>query len=261
MLTGILVPTSGRCGSAASSRSRERTHAGPPDRRGLRPAQPAVVGPAAARVVPAARRDPPAADAGLASRGWPSASQLLEMEPFLDTPVRQLSLGQRMRGEVDGGAAALPRAAGPGRADDRPGRPEQGAAARLPGAASAPSAAPPCCSPPTTWPTSSGSATGSWSSTTAGSPSTATLPGLVAPGRRRAGARRRPGRARTAADRRTGHDPARGGGRRPAPAPRVPHGGHDGGRGGRRGLRPGRAARPGDHEPDIEDVVRRLYLE
>jgi ABC-2 type transport system ATP-binding protein len=26
--------------------------------------------------------------------------QLLEMEPFLDTPVRQLSLGQRMRGEV-----------------------------------------------------------------------------------------------------------------------------------------------------------------
>ena len=31
---------------------------------------------------------------------WTSARQLLELAPFLDTPVRQLSLGQRMRGDL-----------------------------------------------------------------------------------------------------------------------------------------------------------------
>jgi len=40
----------------------------------------------------------------LSSSAWQprlaECAQLLEMEPFLDTPVRQLSLGQRMRGEV-----------------------------------------------------------------------------------------------------------------------------------------------------------------
>jgi ABC-2 type transport system ATP-binding protein len=40
----------------------------------------------------------------LPASGWEprlaECVQLLEMEPFLDTPVRQLSLGQRMRGEV-----------------------------------------------------------------------------------------------------------------------------------------------------------------
>ena len=73
--------------------------AGPADRRRLRPAQPAVVGPAAGRVVPAARRDPPAG-----ARARPGAAgrcvELLGLASFLDTPVRQLSLGQRMRGEL-----------------------------------------------------------------------------------------------------------------------------------------------------------------
>ena len=45
--------------------------------------------------------------------------ELLELAPFLETPVRQLSLGQRMRGELDRGAAARPRDPLPRRADDR----------------------------------------------------------------------------------------------------------------------------------------------
>ena len=100
MLTGILVPTSGHGPGLRPRPGAAAHHAGPTDRRGLRAAQPAVVGPAAARVVPACSarstgcRTPP---------GRPRLDEcvaLLEMEPFLDTPVRQLSLGQRMRGEV-----------------------------------------------------------------------------------------------------------------------------------------------------------------
>ena len=67
MLTGILVPDLGD-GPGLRPRPGPAAHrAGPPDRCRLRAAQPAVVGPAAARVVPAARRDPPAAAAGLAA--------------------------------------------------------------------------------------------------------------------------------------------------------------------------------------------------
>ena len=93
-----------RCGPAASTRCAQRTALA--RRIGVVFGQrtPAVVGPAAARVVPDARRDPPAGAAGAGSRASTSCVDLLEMEPFLDTPVRQLSLGQRMRGEV---AAAL----------------------------------------------------------------------------------------------------------------------------------------------------------
>ena len=71
------------------------------------------------------------ADAHAAATGR-AASSCSSMGAFLDTPVRQLSLGQRMRGEIDGGPAARPRAAGPRRADDRARRGEQGAAAGVP---------------------------------------------------------------------------------------------------------------------------------
>ena len=47
MLTGILVPTSGDVRVCGLEPVRQRTRAGPPDRCRLRPAQPAVVGPAA----------------------------------------------------------------------------------------------------------------------------------------------------------------------------------------------------------------------
>ena len=56
------------------------------------------------------------------------------------------------------------------------------------------------------------------------------------------------------------HDAAVGRGRRTAPAPRVPRGGDVCGGGDRSRYRARRAARPGDQEPAIEDVVRRLYL-
>ena len=103
MLTGILVPTSGRVRTCGLRPGAATSAAGSRDRSGLRPAESAVVGPAAARLVPHPGRDPPAADCGghspdRAAGGPPRPRRLL------DTPVRQLSLGERMRGEV---AAAL----------------------------------------------------------------------------------------------------------------------------------------------------------
>jgi len=41
-------------------------------------------------------------------------NQLLELEPFINTPVRSLSLGQRMRADLVRGAAARAEAALPG---------------------------------------------------------------------------------------------------------------------------------------------------
>ena len=46
-------------------------------------------------------------------------AQALDLGPFLATPVRQLSLGQRMRGELDGRAPARAGRRLPRRADDR----------------------------------------------------------------------------------------------------------------------------------------------
>ena len=60
---------------------------------------------------------------------------LLDLDEFLDTPVRQLSLGQRMRGELTAALLHGPRGAVPGRADHRPGRGQQAGGAVVPGRA------------------------------------------------------------------------------------------------------------------------------
>ena len=99
MLTGILVPTAGHVRVCGLDPVAQAARAGAADRRGVRPAQPAVVGPAAAGLLRAARRIhrvPAAAYAARLRRVRRAAGH----GPFLDTPVRQLSLGQRMRGEV-----------------------------------------------------------------------------------------------------------------------------------------------------------------
>ena len=157
MLTGILVPI-GRRGAGRRARpDPPPRRAGPADRRRVRPAHPALVGPAAARLVRAAAArlpGPPSRDRARLARS-PTCST---SDPFLDRPVRQLSLGQRMRGEL---AAALlhdPAVALPRRADDRPRRRGQGPRSATFLARSTASTAPPSCSRPTTWPTSSGSA-------------------------------------------------------------------------------------------------------
>ena len=59
MLTGILVPTSGRLSVAGHRPVRAPRRADPADRRRLRPAHDAVVGPAAARLVRPAAQDLP----------------------------------------------------------------------------------------------------------------------------------------------------------------------------------------------------------
>ena len=87
-----------RCGSA---------RAGPADRRGVRPAQPAVVGPAAGRLVRAAGRDPPAAGAERAPRGWTSCVELLDLGavPGHSGPAAVARPADARR--AGGGAAAL----------------------------------------------------------------------------------------------------------------------------------------------------------
>src|SRR5699024_6295049 len=109
----------------------------------------------------------------------------LDLAGFLDRPVRQLSLGQRMRGEV---AAALLHSPALVVLDEptigwtwSPRRVCVASCART-----GPSAAPPCSSPPTTWATSSGCATGSWWSPPGRSPTTARSPASGSGSARRA---------------------------------------------------------------------------
>ena len=104
MLTGILVPTSRASTYLRLQPGPAAALARSGDRGGVRAAQPAVVGPAAARLVPHPWRDPSNADHGQPRpepRSWWSAWAL---PTCWTSPVRQLSLGERMRGEV---AAAL----------------------------------------------------------------------------------------------------------------------------------------------------------
>ena len=100
MLTGVLMPSAGEvrvCGLRAGGRA---DPAGAAHRRGLRPALPAVVGPAAAGLVRPAAAHLPGAGRPSTPPGCAGCRDLLDLDAFLDTPVRQLSLGQRMRGEL-----------------------------------------------------------------------------------------------------------------------------------------------------------------
>jgi ABC-2 type transport system ATP-binding protein len=99
MLTGILVPTSGRVSVCGLDPVSQRT--------ALARRIGAVFGQRSQLWWDLPLRDSfglLAAIHRLPAGSWQSRLDecvaLLEMEPFLDTPVRQLSLGQRMRGEV-----------------------------------------------------------------------------------------------------------------------------------------------------------------
>ena len=83
-------------------------------------AQPAVVGPAAAGLLPDPGRNSPARRRPRRSRGPTSWSTDSGSTELLNTPVRQLSLGERMRGEVAAALVHSPTVAGAGRADHRP---------------------------------------------------------------------------------------------------------------------------------------------
>ena len=100
MLTGILVPTR-RARAGRRPRAEPRAHrAGPAHRRGVRAALAAVVGPAAARQLRPAAPRVPGARPTATPRTSPASPTRLDLGPLLDVPVRQLSLGQRMRGEL-----------------------------------------------------------------------------------------------------------------------------------------------------------------
>ncbi len=99
MLTGILTPHP-RPGPGRRARPDPAAQgAGPADRGGLRAADDVVVGPAAAgqlRAGPALYK----VDRNRFAQRLAELIEVLELAPFLRTPVRQLSLGQRMRGDI-----------------------------------------------------------------------------------------------------------------------------------------------------------------
>ena len=175
MLCGILVPTSGEVRTCGLDPLSHRRDARPPDRGRLRPAVPAVVGPAAARVLLDPGRHPPA---GHRRRHRRTAELVDQLEMARDPrhPGAPALTGPADARRDRRGAAALARAADPRRADNRPRRGVEGAGC---GSSSSPSErreARRCCSRRTTWATSSGYANGCWSSTTAGSRTTARCP-------------------------------------------------------------------------------------
>ena len=100
MLTGILVPTSGHVRVCGLEPTRQRAR--------LARRIGAVFGQRSQLWWDLPLRDsfrllgvdPPAAGGTRGGRDSSECVELLDMGPFLETPVRQLSLGQRMRGEV-----------------------------------------------------------------------------------------------------------------------------------------------------------------
>ena len=100
MLTGVLFPSGGTVTGLRVHSSPAAHAAGPAHRRGLRPAQSALVGSAAWRVVRPAAAYLPGTSGGACVAGLPAFRNMLDLDGFLKTPVRQLSLGQRMRGEL-----------------------------------------------------------------------------------------------------------------------------------------------------------------
>ena len=131
MLTGILAPTSGPH-PGGRARSHAQPHgAGAADRRGVRAADDAVVGSAAAGQL---RTDPAPLQSRsrrCTGRGSTELTELLGLGEFMRTPVRQLSLGPADARRHRRRAAARSRRAGARRADDRARRGEQGGHARF----------------------------------------------------------------------------------------------------------------------------------
>ena len=100
MLTGILVPTGGTSRVAGLDPQPRPGRAGPPDRRRLRPAHDAVVGPAAARLLRAAAEDVPHP-----ARPLPRQPRALRRAARPRRPARHpgppaVASGQRMRGDI-----------------------------------------------------------------------------------------------------------------------------------------------------------------
>ena len=100
MLIGILVPTSGHVRVAGLEPSRQRIELARRIGAMFGQRDPALVGPAADRVVRAAAPHLPRPGRPLPRRAWRASARCSTSTRSCDTPVRQLSLGQRIRGEL-----------------------------------------------------------------------------------------------------------------------------------------------------------------
>ena len=132
MLTGILVPT---VGPAAGRRARPEPaahRAGPPDRRGLRPAHDAVVGPAAARLLRRCCRRSTGSDPTRHRAQPRRVRRAARPRRAARHPGAAAQPGPADARRHRGRAAARPRDPLPRRAHHRPRRGEQGPAARVP---------------------------------------------------------------------------------------------------------------------------------
>ena len=132
MLTGILVPTGGHLAGRRPRAEPAPHRAGPPDRRGVRPAHHAVVGPAAARLLRAAAARCTASPTTATARNLdgvrrPARPRRPARHPGPPAQPRPADARRHRRR-----AAARPRDPLPRRADDRPRRREQGPAAGVP---------------------------------------------------------------------------------------------------------------------------------
>ena len=119
MLTGILVPTSGQVRTWAGPGAQPPSPGSRP-RSCLRSAQPAVVGPAAAGLLPDPGRNPPAVTRPWPAGGptsWSTELGLGRVAQYSGTPAVLRRADARGSGR---GSGALATVAGAGRADHRP---------------------------------------------------------------------------------------------------------------------------------------------
>ena len=100
MMTGVLTPSGGTVSVCGLVPVAAAHHARATDRCRVRPAFATVVGPAAAGLVRAAPAHLPGARQAEHAARLARCRSLLGLDEFEATPVRQLSLGQRMRAEI-----------------------------------------------------------------------------------------------------------------------------------------------------------------
>ena len=132
MLSGLLHPTAGKARVLGFTPWERKRGLPAVDDPGDGPAQPPLLGHPRRRFLPAQPGHLPPHATPITSSTLKELDELLELAPILRKPVRNLSLGERMKCELAAGLLHRPAGALPGRADHRPGYHRPGAHPHLP---------------------------------------------------------------------------------------------------------------------------------